>query len=106
MLNCDFFIGIVGQRSGWKPDVSEIPEREEFDCLRSLPPSQSATSLEMHLALLTKSAAHCFFFIRSDDFLKGGSVPARHLPTFVDVDSQLKQLKEAICVSGAEVFEK
>ena len=66
----DYVIGILGARYGWVTSRQDIPTGDDYDWMRQLPAGQSATALEIQLALKTKPRENCMFYIRSSDFIK------------------------------------
>ncbi|XP_067949967.1 telomerase protein component 1-like [Watersipora subatra] len=101
VLAADYFIAILGERTGWIPGKDELPAGEEFDWMRRLPQPQSATALEIQLAMRTKAPQNCFYFIRSDEFI--WTVPRKYQDLFKDTDDHvpvLNNLKDMILKRG------
>jgi len=70
---CQLFVGILGDRYGWRPARYDVPSAAEFDWVREYPPGASATELEVYLAALAKPAdarEKSFFYFRNSHFLR------------------------------------
>ena len=114
---CNFFIGFLGERYGWKPQLESISESSSFEA-KSLAqkighvykPGMSITELEMNYAALGSSPAskrdRVFFFLRDPTQLEKG-VPLdleHHFKTESREDvARLEALKDKILRSGYEV---
>ena len=114
---CNFFIGFLGERYGWKPQLESISESSSFEA-KSLAqkighvykPGMSITELEMNYAALGSSPAskrdRVFFFLRDPTQLEKG-VPLdfeHHFKTGSREDvARLEALKDKILRSGYEV---
>ncbi len=64
---------MLGERYGWVPEKSAVPDSPEFDWVREYPAGASVTELEMHCAALVNPGAAqemAFFFIRDNAFEK------------------------------------
>lgn len=73
LTKCQLFLGLLGERYGWVPASYQVPDTEEFDCVRQYPPGSSVTELEMHFGALRdvqKNKEKGFFFIRDNSFEK------------------------------------
>jgi len=114
---CHFFVGFLGERYGWKPDLSPIFESDHFEAkalaqkIRHVyKPGMSITELEMNYAALGSSPAskrdRVFFFLRDQADLDN-VVPASFEHHFksdsVEDKVKLDRLKEKILHSGYEV---
>lgn len=108
---CQLFVGLLGERYGWTPDVNQFPDTPDYDWVRAHPPGASITELEMHLGALSKadqSSDTAFFFIRDNTF--ENDVPAAFLGDFKAESeshkSKIASLKQKILNSGLEVYDK
>ncbi|GFS23870.1 telomerase protein component 1 [Elysia marginata] len=109
--SCQLFVGLLGERYGWTPDSTQVPDIPEYDWVRAHPAGASITELEMHLGALSKadhSRDTAFFFIRDNTFEK--DVPSAFLSDFRAESevhkSKLASLKQKILNSGLEVYDK
>ena len=114
---CHFFVGFLGDRYGWKPDLSNIFDSDNFEA-KSLAqkirhvykPGMSITELEMNYAALGLNPAskrdRVFFFLRDQTDLDK-AVPAEFEHLFKsdsrEDEFKLDRLKEKILRSGYEV---
>jgi telomerase protein component 1 len=114
---CNFFLGFLGQRYGWKPNLSDIFESHNSEA-KSLAdkighvykPGMSITELEMNYAALGSNPSskrdRVFFFLRDPTNLE--SSVSREFEHHFKSDSRedaekVESLKEKILHSGYEV---
>ena len=112
---CQIFVGILGQRYGWKPAVGNSAIVKTLLKKRGcdhLPLGDiSITELEMEYGALSQESSakkNSFFFLR-DEISEQNSIP-NHLKSDLVSDDfsdqlRLKQLKQRIKESGCEVME-
>ncbi|KAG1680650.1 Telomerase protein component 1 [Nymphon striatum] len=109
----EFFIGMLGERYGWIPDVQDLPNDPTFDWVKDCPSGTSVTELEMYAAgIFDESQKHkhknnTFFFIRDSTFIK--DVPPEWIEHFIEHDSTKKQkvtaLQDKMITSGFEAMD-
>ncbi|PVD30085.1 hypothetical protein C0Q70_09346 [Pomacea canaliculata] len=110
LKKCQLFVGLLGNRYGWVPAPSQLPDTPEYDCVREYEAGASVTELEIHfgaLADVEKTKERAFFFIRDSSFEK--NVPSAFLQSFASEDEEsmirLNNLKNRVRCSGHEVFD-
>eukprot|EP00094_Tigriopus_californicus_P004234 TCALIF_04081-PA protein Name:"Similar to Tep1 Telomerase protein component 1 (Rattus norvegicus)" AED:0.30 eAED:0.29 QI:0/0.3/0.18/0.63/1/1/11/0/2784 len=113
---CHLFIGLLGDRYGWKPPLtasSFLSENElsmKLEALKGEMGRASITELEMEYAALhnpEESRDRAFFFLR-DSSLLNAQLPPDYAQLFKCQDEEderrLQSLKQRIISSGLEVF--
>ena len=108
---CDFFVGVLGERYGWKPPIENslmIKSRLESHGCSNLPLGEvSITELEIEYGVLSRRDArkNAFFFIRDHTSIEE-SVPKEMFETEDSVDKErLNKLKNRVKTSGYEVLD-
>jgi telomerase protein component 1 len=113
---CHLFVGLLGERYGWKPAIQDSirikNKLQNKGCDSDLKLGNvSVTEIEMEYGALCRkdtSKSHAFFFLRNRDQLQD-MVPEPHLPDFCSENHQdmfkLLELKDRIRTSGFEVMD-
>jgi telomerase protein component 1 len=94
-----FFLGLLGDRYGWRPDQYVVPDEPRFDWIKAMPPGLSITHLEMYSgALRNVDASNYVFCLRDPDFLRDVPVQNRDDFTTESVEHRynLDKLREDI----------
>jgi telomerase protein component 1 len=94
-----FFIGLLGDRYGWRPDRYIVPDEPRFDWVQAMPPGLSITHMEMFYGVLRDPArANYAFYIRDSSFLQ--NAPSEYIDDFktesMEHKYNLERLKEDI----------
>lgn len=94
-----FFLGLLGERYGWRPERYVVPDEPRFDWIKAMPAGLSITHLEMYYgALRNVDASSYAFCLRDNDFLR--DVPVQHRDDFttesVEHRYNLDKLREEI----------
>ena len=100
---CEYFVGFIGARYGWRPGVEDLAPStmERFPFLKSYIPGRSVTEAEMIYGMLgwgsdsRVTPKRAFMYFRSDEFLK--TVPDDAMSNFVESEAipkmKLRDLK-------------
>ena len=64
-----YFLCLLGERYGWVPPRYELPDEPRWNSVRSLPPGQLVTALEVLFGAFDAAKAHAFFYLRDAGFL-------------------------------------
>lgn len=109
IAQCNFFVGILGDRYGWVPENYLVPNVPRFDWVATYPKGRSVTELEMHCAALhAPHEAHgrAFFLFRDSTFTQ--KVPENFRSDFETENSGavtcLRELRDRVTISGLDVF--
>jgi len=95
-----FFIGLLGERYGWRPPSYVLPEEPRYLWAKKYPANRSITELEMYYgALRCPTAAECFFYFRDPSFLSSINddvIKEDFLPEDQHAHERLQSLKQEI----------
>ena len=107
---CQYFLGLLGQRYGWVQDEYFIPDEPEYDWLQEFPAGRSITEIEMQHAALCdpeKVVGKAFFYFRDPFCLT--TIPEKCRKNFEsgseETAERIEHLKSRIRTSGLEVYD-
>lgn len=113
VLECEFFIGMLGERYGQVATSYKVTKHPQLSWLDTYKVGASITELEIACAAFQKhknnidrALEKCFFYFRNDSFIN--EVPDEHRSNFVseneEAKQKLNQLKKKIISTSFEVF--
>jgi len=102
-----FFIGLLGERYGWVPDLNSIPS-DLFDSQPWLKNhlQQSVTELEILYGIFSSESVHgqAYFYFRNPKFLE--TLPTERRQNFVSENTEAKQNLERLKMKIRCAFEE
>lgn len=95
-----FFVGLLGERYGWRPSSYVLPEEPRYMWAKKYPQDRSITELEMYYgALRCPDASESFFYFRDPFFMSSitdESIKCDFMPEDNAAQERLKGLKKEI----------
>eukprot|EP01130_Rhizamoeba_saxonica_P002249 TRINITY_DN12091_c0_g1_i1.p1 TRINITY_DN12091_c0_g1~~TRINITY_DN12091_c0_g1_i1.p1 ORF type:complete len:1481 (-),score=314.78 TRINITY_DN12091_c0_g1_i1:27-4469(-) len=93
-----FFIGMLGNRYGWRPDEYIVNDEPRFDWVKDIPRGKSITHLEMLYGAINDENASALLYFRDPNFIR--DIPSDYMDSFIEEDQskayELEELKELL----------